>query len=202
MTIASDGNNPNPFIFTTGAPSPLGAIDAPPEGTALMVLNASIPIMVLALPFPSVHDLSTFAEGQIDIGLHREGATAFFIWRFDAGLSKMCFDTPFHVGLEHSSPFDDLASRSATTDELRTISVVLQDERGIVRAIRLVSLPRALEEPVRKAVSEQLRERRLTNLSRQHQASIKRFYARMPSVELALMLAQAKGQASAGIGTR
>jgi hypothetical protein len=141
---------------------------------------------------------TTLAYGQVDLGLHREGASSFVLWRFRTRYKDIVVDTPFHVGLEDASPLDDLSAAPGQTGELPSVSMVMQDEKGIIRMMRVFSLPRSLAKPLGDAVAEQLEERGLRTAARNHVANIRRFYRRMPSNEVAFMLAPAKAQASAG----
>ena len=126
-------------VFSEGQLTPYGKR---PDGAAL-VIGPDPLTLVVSLADPTRGEIAELRRGRPRVGLAAPvtpGGAALMAWRFEplsSGSPGLWFDTPFHIGL--NAPANRCLS-VREPDHYRTVMIVVQDEAGLFRGGRMVTL--------------------------------------------------------------
>lgn len=138
-------------VVSVGAMSPYGLR---PEGGALMIGPSGIDLIIsFANPTMSEIEAIRFGRARVGLAIANGIATGLLAWRFDHDIKPIWLDTPFNVCIDPRPSQWCLPEREPRQQLLANI--VLQDQFGLVHAIRAITIPPKLMAPIEALVESQ-----------------------------------------------
>jgi hypothetical protein len=140
--------------LSRGQPYPLSLLQS--EGAAAQFLMQSGNLLQIALPGMDTKEEKALRSGMIKAGILYEAGSMLLLFQFygDDGRPLLTFDAPFDVRL---LPASERNLHSIDNAEQRlTIEIHGVDDKRILRALRLVTMPPAMTLAFLSAVQDQL----------------------------------------------
>lgn len=182
-------------VVSVGQPSPFDV--RPPPGclTASLVVGTVAVTLVVAVDEPTITDIDALSFGSIEVALESERNSAILIWKFAlASGYSLYLESPLHVGLEIVKDFSNLSPYGLSPGEARALSVVVQDQNGIVRSMRLATIPTLILVRLAPLLTRQLAERKDRKTRRRHFGALCDYTARTRSPAAAFHAASVKAR--------
>lgn len=172
--------DPAGLALHVGDTTPYPAFD----GTALNIGPSGLSLIV-SLPHPSRPQLRALRSGSINLGIMASGHSAIALWRFADRTRPVVLETPFHIGL---LPENDRWIPTATgPGETLPVLIIVQDERRVCRAIRLLPLPVRFSRALEDVVVDQAREASQPAWSPEvHKHQVEQYFRTYPDAATAL----------------
>jgi hypothetical protein len=171
-----------------------------PDGGAAIVLGGHIApqsmMIVYEMPNPSLAEIDTIQTGMVEAAVSREGSAAILTWRVTRPSDgrSIWFETPFHMGLQEAGTRYLLPRETAHHGRLLTL--VLQDQNSVCRAIRKCVLAPEVSRAMEDAVIEQVVDAaRDPAFKADYDSALQRYLARTPNPKCGFEKAPVKGQA-------
>lgn len=148
---------PLPYLaikLSIGEPYPLPILQS--EGASAQFLTKSGNILQIVLPGMDSKEETAFKSGMIKAGFLYDGGAMLLLFNFydDNGKLLLSFDAPFNSRL---LPSEELNPPNIDNPEQPlTIEIHAIDEKNIVRALRLVTMPPVMTLKFLSAVQDQL----------------------------------------------
>lgn len=168
--------SPELQMLVVNQPSPFGV---QPEGVRCVLTGLSAAFL-LSYNRPRPSEIAALGRGAATVGLARHGATGFFLLRV-VGATDGFVDLPFHLGITPTRMADVPV---AETGARQLVSVVLQDERAVVRALRAFTLSPEFSALLWALLREQVAERSGLGWSpERHLAEVAAIRGRYPTAD-------------------
>ena len=127
------------------------------EGAAAQFLTQSGNVLQIVLPDMDSKEQNALRSGMIKAGLLYEGGAMLFLFQFygaGAGKPLLTFDAPFDIRI--LSPKERNLHNIDNAEQRLAIEIHAIDEKKILRALRLVTMPPDMTLKFLSAVQEQL----------------------------------------------
>ncbi|WP_046865124.1 hypothetical protein [Microvirga massiliensis] len=171
-------------VFGRGDRTPYPII---PDG-ATLAIGPGPWIMIASLTRPLASEVKALRRAPLDVAVLREGTTAIVVWRFGRDLF---LETPFHMGLLPTQR-RYVDQRSGT--QVRAVTIVAQDQRGICHGLRFTSLTPAVSDAIDQIIAEQIGEAASVSWSRRkHDSEAEAFFRRWEDPSQAFAFAKSCG---------
>jgi len=146
-----DSNHFTHLKFAVGAPSPFGRLA---EGPSLRIGPSGI-VLHLSFSNPADSEIVAVRHASVRCGLAVAPgiATAMLVWHFE-GAKPLWADTPFNICLDPCETHWALPDREP--HQHLAIDIVLQDQFGIIRGLRMITMPPQLMEVIEAVVESQV----------------------------------------------
>ncbi len=175
-------------IFSVGKPSGFPALGAGPDGGATIKIGGAAPpqgiIVVGEIPNPTPREINIIGTGRVEVAFERDGNAGITTWcitRKSDG-QRLFLEAQFHIGLEDEG-YRYLLPREGQ-DHGRTAVILLQDQDGVCRALRVSEIPPRVSDAIEAAVMDQAIEAATDSSFRnKYGASMERYFARVKSPE-------------------
>lgn len=113
------------------------------EDGASVVLAYGMPRFCMLFSDPTKAEITTLEEERVDLALLNERNSGVLILEGrQRSMRPLFLKTPFHDGLKRIVDFTQFDVAGLETGEHKSLALVLQDQAGIVRVIRLLRMPR------------------------------------------------------------
>ncbi len=188
---------PSVMKISVGQPTGLGPFGAGPDGGTTIAIGGHVPpcgiMLVSELRNPTKAEINLIETGRTQFAFEREDNAAILTCRVMrlADRKELFFETHFHIGLEEEGT-RFLPYREG--QDPRTVILVLQDENTICRAVRPTVMPPHVCDAIETAVADQVTESATeAAFEEKFNASMQRYYARMPIPKIGFFRARIKG---------
>jgi hypothetical protein len=186
--------------FSVGKATNLVVPAKGPDGGSAILLGGHIEpqsaMIVYEMPNPTLAEIDVFKTGVVEAAVAREGSAAVLTWRVTrpSDGQRIWFETPFHMALQ------DVGTRyllpRETPQHGRRLTLVLQDENSVCRAIRTCVLAPEVSHAMEEAVIEQVVDAaRDPAFQAKYDSALQRYFARTPNPKFGFDMAPIKGQA-------
>lgn len=165
---------------SVGANAPWGNLGTA-EGSRISIGNDGI-IVYAKLPFPVRTEVRSLRKGALKVALYEERGHGFLLWQFAAPgrLPPICLETPFHLALNRGVMSASLPNRMES--ERHAVMIYVQDERDVVRVIRMVTIsPRLCQEIERLCATQACDPRSSQAILQEHTRIISDVHRRFPT---------------------
>jgi hypothetical protein len=188
---------PSALKISVGKPTGNGPLGTGPDGGACIAIGGHVPphgiSLVCELRNPTRAEINLIQTGITQFAFEREDNAAILTCRIirPSDRKQLCFETHFHIGLEDEGTRYLLPREP---DNGRTVILLLQDENAVCRAIRTTAVPPAVCDAIEAAIADQVIEFATDPAFKaKFDASMRRYYARMPTAQIGFAQARIKG---------
>ena len=172
--------------LSVGQPSPLCHVNPPLSGGGSLIFDLQALMLAVYVSWPTQVDLDILSYGSVDIAFMNEGTSGVMVYRFaNSHGGEIFVETPFHAGLEESAHIPHFDVGLLNPEDSCIMSMILQDDKQVIRVIRPLVLPFAICQAAHKLVVQQIAEARRKNFKVAHRKQLRRYQRRYASPEAA-----------------
>lgn len=192
-----NNKGPSALRISLGQPTGLGPFGTGPDGGSSIAIGGDVPphrmLLICELRNPTRAEANMIQTGITQFAFEREDNAAILTCRIirPSDRKQLFFETHFHIGLEDEGTRYLLPREK---DDGRAIILLLQDENTVCRAIRTTAIPPHVCDAIEATVVDQVIEFATDPAFEEKlNASMQRYYARMPTPQIGFAQARIKG---------
>ena len=188
---------PSALKISLGEPTGYGPFGTGPDGGSCIAIGGHVPphgmLLVCELRNPTRAETNMIQTGITQFAFEREDNAAILTCRIirPSDHKQLFVETHFHIGLEDEGTRYLLPREP---DNGRMMILLMQDENAVCHAIRVAAVPSAVCDAIEAAMVDQVIEFATDPaFEAKFNASMRRYYARMPTPQIGFAQARIKG---------